>query len=190
MVTGIWLVSYLSLWLVVLFQGFLIFGLFRELGVRLANRGVELDKRGLPVGSRAPSLIHAESVGEPDPNGQAKLLVFGSRQCAPCRDLAGPLADFADRHRGQIDVYFITDESPSEAAVTRDELGLTIPVVGDRSAQHSFDVPVTPFAFVVDGDGFIRSKGIVNQLGGLEWLWSQANRMQTNGSERRRPVWR
>jgi AhpC/TSA family len=190
-VSGPWLFSYVALWLVVLFQGFLILGLFRELGVRLANRGAELDKRGLAIGVQAPALVTSQSVeAKSGIDGRATVIVFGSRQCAPCRELAKPLDEFAIRHKDHVDVYFVTDESPREAAVTRDDLELRIPVIGDHGASQRFDVPVTPFAFVVDAKGVIRSKGIVNQIGGLEWLWSEASSAEPDGVQHRRPVWR
>ena len=80
--SGIWLVSYIALWAIVLFQGVVIFVLLRQLGVIYLGtaRGVAND--GLAVGTEAPDFSVHGLDGEPlslaSFRGAPLLLIFGS----------------------------------------------------------------------------------------------------------------
>lgn len=165
---GIWLASYVALWLVVLFEGSLVFVLFRELGVRMLHTSSATARDGLPLGTTAPVF------GDRSPRaGVLTMLVFGSPQCAPCRELVPQLNQFAARHVKSADVFFITPETADGAAVTARELAATIPGLGDRTAAERYQVRVTPFVYVLDEAGVVVSKGLASHGAALNWVWSE-----------------
>ena len=79
--SGVWLASYLVLWLVVLVLAFLLAGSLRQLGLiqlRLGDDpGALITDSGLERGAQAPEFIAADSeTGEP----------VSLSSCRPCRD--------------------------------------------------------------------------------------------------------
>ncbi len=176
--SGLWLASYVVLWLLVLFLGVLVFILFHELGVRVLHTSEATTRDGVPVGEPAP-LRPPLPVPSPD---RLTLLVFGSPQCGPCRALVPDLNVFARRQRATLDAWFISSETPDGVQLTKRELGLEVPAVGDRSAANEFKVRVTPFAFVLDDHGVVLSKALVNHEAALKWVVDQARTAQKNAT--------
>lgn len=183
--SGIWLASYLVLWLFVLLQASLIFFLYRELGVRLRNSARTMNRQGVAEGSPAPQLQLQRLDGSnfllPAP-GRRTLVIFGSRRCHPCHELVPHLNRFATEKRGEAQFVFVLDESVQDAAETARELGITVEVGSSRDGLQIYQASVTPFAFLIGGDGIVRAKGLVNSRQGLELLW-RSDRIGQNGSK-------
>jgi thiol-disulfide isomerase/thioredoxin len=172
-VNGIWLVSYLVLWLVVLVQGILIFTLVRELGVRRLRSAEGIANDGLDIGARAPRVAGVDRSGtqrDLAPRGRPLLVIFGSRHCQPCRQLARALDRFASDYADVLDIAFVVRDVAAGVGVTADELSLSVPVLGSDAASDAYKTRVTPFAFLVDPSGTIRAKGLVNDRRGLDGL--------------------
>jgi hypothetical protein len=128
--------------------------LAREVGMlRLAvapQGALEIAHEGPEVGAR--SALGAEIEIGP---GQIGLAVFTSEGCGLCRALARTVAAFG-RH-------------PSVALRTFDE-------VADSHAWALADVPGSPFAVALDGDGTVLAKGTFNTGAQLESILAAAER--------------
>lgn len=171
--SGIWLVSYLVLWGLVLLQGLLIFALIRELGVKRLRSAEGIANDGIAVGATAPVLVGVDRNGARKEFGKIPrplLLIFGSRHCDPCRQLAKSLDRFARDHAAVLDVVFVVRDVAAGVALTADELALTVPVVGSEDGGDAFKTRVTPFAFLLDQNRTVRAKGLVNDRRGLNGL--------------------
>ena len=170
---GVWLVSYVALWALVLFEAMVISLLVRELGMRLLSTAASRMNDGIQLGKRAPLVGTADAL----PEG-SRFLIFGSARCGPCRTLAPDINRFARKHP-ELGVYFVTSESQDSADLTARELQLLVPVIGDRRAADEYEVRATPFAFVIDEAGLVAAKGLVSQGPALEWLLRQAPQRNT-----------
>ena len=108
---GIWLGSYIAVWSVVLFQGVVIFLLLRQLGTMYLGTAQGVARDGLPVGERAPDFDVRDAEGRPlslaDFRGMPLLLVFGSPDCTPCRQLIPDLNSFAQERPEELRVLFL-----------------------------------------------------------------------------------
>jgi thiol-disulfide isomerase/thioredoxin len=178
--SGLWLVSYLALWVLVLFLGVLVFILFHELGVRVLHTAEATTRDGIALGEQAP-------LRQPLPVpavGRLTLLVFGSPLCGPCRALIPDLNAFARKHRATVDAWFVSSETRDGVELTKKEFGLQVPAIGDRTAASEFKVRVTPFAFVLDDHGVVLAKGLVNHEAALKWVFDQARQTQAQSKVR------
>lgn len=174
--SGAWLASYIALWALVLFQGAVIFVLLRQLGIIYLGtaRGVAGD--GLAVGERAPEFVlpdlDGREVALAGLRGLPLLLIFGSPSCGPCRALVPDLNAFAQERRGQLRVVFLSRGNQEAARRFARETDARVPVAvhPDEALADRYRVRVTPFAFLLDGEGVIRAKGLANNREHLELL--------------------
>ncbi len=180
--SGPWLASYIALWAVVLFQGVVIFVLLRQLGLMYLGTAQGVARDGLAVGARAPDFTVAGLDGGEaslaDFHGLPLLLIFGSPNCAPCRGLVPDLNVFARERAGELRVLFLSRGSADEARRFAEEAGFDVPVAAhpDQTLPDEYKARVTPFAFLIDGEGVIRAKGLTNNRDHLEMLLRMAAR--------------
>lgn len=178
--SGPWLVSYIALWAVVLFQGVVIFLLLRQLGVIYLGTAQGVARDGLALGQRAPDFTLPDLDGRPTAlanfRGRPLLLVFGSATCAPCRTLIPDLNVFARERRDGLRALFLCRGGAEEARRFANELDVQVPVAvhPDEQLPDQYKTRVTPFAFLIDGDGVIRAKGLANNREHLELLLRMA----------------
>lgn len=178
--SGPWLVSYIALWTVVLFQGVVIFLLLRQLGVIYLGTAQGVARDGLPLGRRAPDFALPDLDGRPTSlagfRGLPLLLIFGSATCAPCRTLIPDLNVFARERRDDLRVLFLCRGGVQEARRFAGEVDVQVPVAvhPDEQLPDQYKTRVTPFAFLVDGEGMIRAKGLANNREHLELLLRMA----------------
>jgi methylamine dehydrogenase accessory protein MauD len=186
--SGIWLITYIALWGIVLFQGLVIFVLMRQLGIIYLGTAQGVARDGIAPGQRAPDFALPDLSGGirtlADFQGRSLLLVFGSTSCAPCRGLVPDLNVFAKQHAGDIDALFAIRGTANEAQRFVDELELQVPVgvFNDEELPEKYKARVTPFAFLIDGEGVVRAKGLSNNMSHLDMLLKAAE----DGSKGRR----
>ena len=174
--SGLWLASYIALWAVVLFQGLAIFLLLRQMGLMYLGTAQGVARDGLPVGERAPDFTVADLEGRPLSlsyfRGLPLLLVFGSPNCAPCKELIPDLSAFAQERREELRVLSL---SRGDADATRRFTGDLVAqaataVHPDETLPDAYQARVTPFAFLIDGEGVIQAKGLTNNREHLDLL--------------------
>ena len=169
----VWLVSYLALWALVLFLGFLLLGTLRMIGLlswRLeqlqAVTPSRLGRDGLKPGKRAPDFtLPAVAGGETslhDFAGRKVLLVFVQGGCGPCHRV---VPELNKRHRkGGLAVLAVCNGGLEAARKWAADVKAAFPLLAQEQVAVSkrYQVFATPFAFLIDEKGVIASKGIVN----------------------------
>lgn len=186
--SGVWLVSYIVLWAVVLAQGGIIFILLRQLGVIYLGSAQGVAGDGLAVGANAPDFaatsVAGESVTLASFAGRPLLLIFGSPTCAPCKALIPDLNVFSAERRAELAVLFLSHGDADATRRMADEHRIAVPVAHhpDDRIANAYQARVTPFAFLIDGDGVIRAKGLANNREHLEMLVRNAKDAKAKGA--------
>jgi methylamine dehydrogenase accessory protein MauD len=183
---GPWLASYIALWIIVALQGVAIFLLLRQLGIMYLGTAQGVARDGIAPGTKAPdfalpSLVQTgdgPTVSLSDYRGKPLVLIFGSSNCNPCRALVPELNEFAAELRDSLNVLFLCRGSESEARAFAEQTAITVPVAAhpDDDLPDKYKARVTPFAFIIDGEGVVRSKGLANNRLHLDALWDQARK--------------
>ncbi len=171
---GIWLISFIVLWLIVIGEGLLILLLYRQLGILYLGSASGVSRDGLAVGTTAPDFALPDTAGRmlslSALRGRNVLLLFGSPHCDPCRRLLPGLQDFAAGAGRDFEVLWLNQATPEESAQFQAETGVTLPVLSYREGLNdNYRVRVTPFLFMIDAAGVIKAKGLVNTKHQLEW---------------------
>lgn len=191
-------VSYVAIWLLVLFQGLLVLALLRQLAElrRLVESGGAQGEDRLPVGSPAPEFegLDARSGRRVDShslNGRGGVLIFLSPECGTCKDLADGLWRPAMDGLPPI-ITFCQGGQQSCASFVR-RLGPEVHVLRDDAdeAATRYHVSGSPTAVVIDGEQKIRGYGHPQNVEDLKRLLSRS--LGTGGAgaeveEKSRPV--
>jgi methylamine dehydrogenase accessory protein MauD len=189
------LVAFLALWLLVFFLGFLLLGALRTLGLlrwRLEQLEATTPRRigrdGLKHGKKAPDFTLPSAAGPEvalhDFAGRKVLLVFTQAGCSPCQAIVPEL----NRLGGDVQVLVVNN---GDAAATRkwaDQMKPRFPVLTQDSFSISkrYEVFATPFAFLIDEQGVIRSKGIISNKQHVGFVLGGAG--QPDQAEQAEPV--
>ena len=149
MTGGVWIVSYVLLWLAVLGLSVMVVALLRQVGVlhtRLRPLGVHF------AGEGPERLVPAPPVPGVDFGAHAMtLLAFSSPTCEVCRELLPSLRVLERQYR--------------DLALVEVELGApTQPVFS------AFGVRSTPYVVTVDRSGIVQGRGVANSLEQVEVL--------------------
>jgi len=194
------LVSNLALWVVLLSLAFLLLGALRALGLiswRLeqleATTPSRLGRDGLKLGKKAPDFTlpvatngaRAQSETGPHVNGELSLrdfagrkvlLVFTQSGCGPCHAIAPELNRVHER--GDHQVLVVNNGEPDETRRWAAETRARFPVLAQEkfSLSKRYQVFATPFAFLIDEQGIITSKGIVGTRQHLTYVLTDAGR--------------
>jgi len=170
--------SQLFSWLVLLALVVAVLALARQVGVlhmRVAPAGALTTAGGPAVGNTAPAIPavtlngRKQTVGGAAPGVKLRLLMFVSATCPLCKALIPMAKSFARDERTEL--TFIGDDS-SEAQhemIARHGLENYLFINGPEVGQ-AFAVGKLPYAVLLDADGVILSKGLVNSREHLESL--------------------
>ena len=172
------LISNVLLWIVVLALGLMVFGLIRQVGVlheRVAPMGALMTDRGPEVGDMAPKIsvndLHGKLVdlGGPHPSGLSRLLLFVSPNCPVCKKLLPIAKSFAGGEK--LDVALVGDGDLAEQQQMIENHGLQqVTYLNSPQVGMAFQVGKLPYAILIDEEGVIRAKGLVNSREHLESL--------------------
>lgn len=171
-------VSNVILWIVVLALLLAVIALARQLGIvyeRIAPMGALTLDAGPAVGDAAPQMslrtIDGRAVELGAPARKAMLLFFLSPTCPVCKKLL-PIVRSVQQSEG-VDVMLASDGDPAEhqAFVAREKLGAH-PYVLSRDLGLAFRVGKLPYAVLVDEQGVVRAKGLVNSREQIESLFN------------------
>jgi len=184
---AILLVSNIALTVLVLILGFFVLGALRALGVltwRLdqmeVTRPSRLGREGLKVGKKAPDFtLPSADGGELSLHDFARrklLLVFTQAGCGPCHDIAPELNRV--QAKGEHQVLVVNNGEPAETREWVAEVHARFPVLMQEkfSLSKRYEIFATPFAFLIDEQGTITSKGIVGTRQHLTYVLTDAGR--------------
>jgi len=178
------LLSNFVLWGIVLLLGFLLLGTLRALA-RLRWRVEQLEaitpsrlgRSGLKLGRNAPDFILPSVEGAEmalhDWTGRKLLLVFMQPGCQPCNDIVPELKRLW--HDGDLQVLAITSGNLETSREWALQVGASFPVVvqEDYRVSRRYEVFATPFAFLIDEQGVIASKGLVTKAEHIGFVLSR-----------------
>jgi methylamine dehydrogenase accessory protein MauD len=156
----------------------LVFALARQVGVlheRIAPMGAMTSDHGPAVGELAPPLSVVTlgggrvEIGGPNALARSRLLLFVSPSCPVCKKLLPIARSFASAERLQ--VVLVGDGEPAEQRAMIAEFQLEqLPYVNSPQVGMAFQVGKLPYAVLIDAQGVIRAKGLVNSREHLESL--------------------
>lgn len=174
-------VSNAVLWVVVIALSVALLAVVRQLGVlheRIAPVGALMLAKGLKVGDSAPQIAVQDlegrslTVGAVRTDERAALIMFVSPTCPVCKALLPALKSSLTAERDWLDIILASDgEIASQREfVLAHRLG-GFPYVVSAPLGISYQVSRLPFAVLIDAQGVLRARGIVNSREHLESLF-------------------
>ena len=185
------LISNLVLWFVVVALAAVVVALVRQIGVlheRVAPAGALTTRQGPRIGVAAPSFALVDWSGRPcliggaDADGTSTLLVFVSPTCPVCKTLL-PILDSviraethrAETHRAEtprVRLVLASDGAREEHAAFVAAHGLAEGAyVLSTELGLAYQVGKLPYAALIDADGILRARGLVNTREHVESLF-------------------
>jgi methylamine dehydrogenase accessory protein MauD len=170
-----------ALWLLVIALSVALLAVIRQLGVlheRIAPVGALMLAKGVKIGESAPQVAVQDieggslTVGAPRSDGRATLVMFVSPTCPVCKTLLPVLKSSLASERDWLDILLASDGDPESqrAFVLSNRLG-SFPYVVSAPLGVSYQVSRLPFAALIDAQGILRARGIINTREHLESLF-------------------
>jgi methylamine dehydrogenase accessory protein MauD len=194
-----WLLSYVILWLVLLFLGFLLLGALRALALlrwRLdqleAITPTRLGRGGLKPGKKAPGFtlpsVAGGEVSLHDFVGRKVFLVFTQSGCKPCHRILPELNKL--QRGGDVQVLLVNNGEPEATRRWADEAHAVFPVLAQQqfAVSKRYEMYATPFAFLIDERGVIASRGIINNGQHIGFVLSAADDAVKDGQAEAEPA--
>jgi methylamine dehydrogenase accessory protein MauD len=174
------LVSHAVLWIVVVVLALVVLALVRQIGVlheRVAPAGALVGREGPRPGERADALEAEDLAGErvrvggAEPSGASTLLLFVSPSCPVCKAVLPAARSLRDAAGGALRLVLASDGPREEHAAFVREQGLG----GERYLLSAalgllYQVGRLPHAVLIDAEGVVRARGLVNSREHLESL--------------------
>lgn len=170
------IVSQILLWIAVILLAVVGLALARQLGVlfeRVAPVGALIPAHGPAVGDPAPRLRlkdldgRAVTFGAPLAAGATQLVLFVSSKCPICKKLIPIAKRFAKSEHLQI--VFAGDAPEAEQRTLIAQHGIAdFPFVNSGEFGRTYGVDKLPHAVLLDDQGVIISRGLVNSREHLE----------------------
>ena len=155
--------------------------LTRQIGLlheRVAPVGALMATKGPKVGELAPKLalrdLNSEEIvlGEPNAAGNASMIFFLSPTCPVCKTLVPVVKSLARTEKRRLELVFASDgdDEARHRAYVRDHEIESYPYVLSAPLGLTFQVDKLPYAVLIDAEGVLRAKGLVNTREHLESL--------------------
>jgi methylamine dehydrogenase accessory protein MauD len=178
---GLFVASYVVLWIVVIVLAVLVVLMYRHFGMMSMGTLEGVQRDGLPVGSMAPTIggITAEGVDrawEPK-TGKPQLLLFAAPDCEPCATMMPIVNKMARSAAGEKLDFSAVVPGPRPEVVRMTQLyNPPYPVIAEdgSGAFNRFRVRVTPFGFIIGADGRVLAKGLCGDASRLKDLLEAA----------------
>ncbi len=148
---GVWIASYVILWIAVLGLSFAVVVLLRQIGVlhtRVAPMGINFAGEGPDLDASAPPLP-----GVSYPESEVTVVAFTSPTCELCAALVPGLRRIESSYD---EVQFTTVSSE-----------------GAQNVFSAFQVRSTPYLVAIDREGIVRSRGVANTLDQAEEMLAE-----------------
>ena len=134
-------------------------------------------EKGLGIGTEAPDFALPDTNGATvslgDFAGQKVLLAFSSIHCSACTEVYPHLKAFSE-NRGDVQVVMISQGSVEENRQLVQDQSFAFPVLSasgwDDPVMVDYQVPGTPFFYVIDEEGLVANADFANTLEQLKAL--------------------
>jgi len=173
--------SYILLWLLVAFESIVLVLVLRELGVIYLGRRDAFERDGPDIGKPLPALQAYANGGTPrtlaDLPGDVRALLFGGVGCRLCGPAMEKFERWSDRVPGLAAVMLMErsdDSTMPTAAGTRNGQEHETWWIQQGEMFRAFGVRVSPYAVLVDAQGDVVSKGLVNHHSDIKRLIKEA----------------
>ncbi|KWR87996.1 methylamine dehydrogenase accessory protein MauD [Cupriavidus sp. IDO] len=174
------IVSQVMLWLAVVVLGVVCLALVRQIGVlyeRIMPVGALVVDKGPAVGSTAPAFdlrdlnARAVKVGGLAQDSRSTFLFFVSPTCPVCKKLLALLPSLQAREGANYRFVLASDGEHKVHEAFYRKAGLqAFPYVLSEELGMAYHIGRLPYAVVIDAEGKVRSKGLVNTREHLESL--------------------
>jgi len=180
------MISNVILWIVVLLLCAVVIALVRQIGVlheRIAPVGALMLGNGPKIGEVATSFelqtLDGEtvSIGDRQPTGRSTLVFFLSPTCPVCKTLL-PVLDSARRSEHDwLQIVLASDgDLPAQQEFVEANGLAVFPYVLSGELGRAYEVAKLPYAILIDEQGILRSKGLINTREHLESLFEAKER--------------
>lgn len=179
-------ISNLVLWIAVLALGAAVAALVRQVGVlheRVAPAGALVGREGPAIGAAAPQLALVDwsgrhiVIGGPDAERRSTLLVFVSPTCPVCKTMLGILDAVLHTEQHRVRLVLASDGAREEHDAFVRAYGLDArSYVLSRELGLAYQVGKLPYAALIDADGVLRAKGLINTREHVESLFEAMER--------------
>jgi methylamine dehydrogenase accessory protein MauD len=175
---GLWIASYVALWIMVVVEGVVLMAVLRQVGLlhlRVGPAAARTMNLGPEIGSRLPELNIADASGLPlDVTflGRPHMIIFVSSTCDACADLMPAVRTLVKSEGDRVAVILVAVDHSDEHAEAFSALqGLhEVKFINDPRAPIELGVMSAPYAILADRDGVVRAKGLVNHIEHLDSL--------------------
>lgn len=173
-------VALVLLWIVVIVLGVVVLALARQVGVlfeRVAPMGALITDGGPKIGEASPHYELTTLNGGPVVIGargaRSTLLFFLSPTCPVCKKLLPVLKSASKAEQSWLEVVLASDgDRPKQETFVRQQGLEAFPYVLSTDLGLGYRVNRLPFAVLIDGDGIVRAKGLINNREQLESLFN------------------
>ncbi len=180
------LISNITLWVMVGGLSVVVLALARQIGVlheRIAPAGALMVRSGPLVGEAAPVVAVTDmngrkiSLGAASERARSTLVFFLSPTCPVCKTLLPVLRSSGRSESDWLDIVLASDGDLEEQKQFISEYALSdFTYVLSEALGMTYKVSKLPFALLLDEEGIIRSKGLVNSREHLESLFEAKER--------------
>jgi hypothetical protein len=184
--------SYILLWILAAFQSLVLVLVLRELGVLYLGRREAFERDGPQVGRPLPML---RAIGSDEATrtlgdlpGNYRALVFGGKNCPLCGPAMEKFGRWSSRVEGLAVVMLA--EGPiatNGTAFARDVQPSHVWWLREGEMFKDFGIRATPFAVMVDAEGTVVAKALVNHHGDIKNLIRAAQASRRRRAPTRRP---
>jgi methylamine dehydrogenase accessory protein MauD len=175
------LISSIIQWVIILILSVMLFALTRQVGIlheRVAPAGALQPTSGPKVGEitekiRVTSLDGNEfDIGGSGDEQNIKFILFISPTCPVCKELVPTAIALIGSEAQRMELFFASDgENMQQHKSYVTDLEITdYPYFVSERLGLAYQVSKLPFAVLIDGDGVLRSKGLVNTREHMESL--------------------
>jgi len=180
------IISNIILWVIVIALTILLFAVTRQVGIlheRVAPAGALQPTSGPKIGEITEEIktssLQGRSVilGGTQEEEKASLVLFISPTCPVCKELVPTAKSLAKAELNQIRLFFASDgEDLNQHKNYIHDLEIEdYPYLVSEALGMYYQVSKLPFAVLIDGNGILRSKGLVNTREHLESLIESMN---------------
>ncbi len=175
------LISNVVLWVLLIVLAAVVVALVRQIGVlheRVAPAGALVGRGGPRIGEAAPRFELADwsgtrlTIGGRDSEGKSTLLLFVSPTCPVCATVLSIADMVVSAEERWLRLVFASDGPRAEHETFVRTHGLAPrPYVLSTDLGLAYQVGKLPYAVLIDADGVLRAKGLVNTREHLESLF-------------------